>query len=128
MRSLSKLRLIFIISLVILAGLLVLTLRFIPSGQNYPESHITQIIDNGDEWILQCDIVNNERRDIEYSIHVTIDGAVYTDSTVVKPGRTYTYIHHIYPQQLTEGRVVFTLYQAGKTDPVDQTVYYIDIN
>ncbi len=124
----SKLRLILVLSLVILAGVFILTLYLIPSGQGYPESRRAQIISAGNEWILQYDIINNEQRDIKYTIYVTIDGAVYSDSTVVKQGKTYTYIHHIDPQKLTEGKVTFTLYEEGKAEPIEQATYYLDLN
>jgi uncharacterized membrane protein len=128
MASLSRLRLIFILSLVILAGVFIATLYLVPSGQSYPEPRKAQIIDAGDEWILQYDITNNEKRDIEYTIYVTIDNKDYTDSTIVKQGKTYTYIHHIYPQQLTEGEVSFALYEEGKPELVEYTTYYIDLD
>ena len=121
----TRLRLIFVLSLIILAGAFISIIYFIPSGQNYTESKRVQIIEGENEWILQCDIINDEERDIEYIIHVTVDGAIYKDSTVVKPGKTYTYIHHIYPQQLDEGKVTFALYEGGKVEPVEQATYYI---
>ena len=126
--SLSKLRLIFVLSLVILAGVFILALYLIPAGEGLPESRRAQIINVGDEWILQYDIINNEKRDIKYTIYITIDGAIYTDSTVVKQGKTYTYIHHIYPQQLTAGQVTFALYEEGKAEPVEQVTYHIDVD
>lgn len=122
-----KLGLIFVLSLVILAGVFLATLYFIPSGKSYPETYAIQIIDAGDEWILQCDIINNEERDIEYRICVTVDDKVYRDSTVVKEGKAYTYIHHVYPQQLVEGKVSFALYVEGKEEPIEHTTYYIDL-
>ena len=128
MASLSRLRLIFVLSLVILAGVFIATLYFVPSEQSYPEPRKVQIIDADNEWILQYDIINNEKRDVEYTIYVTIDNKDYTDSTVVKQGKTYTYIHHIYPQQLTEGKVSFALYEEGKPEPVEYATYYIDLN
>lgn len=121
----SKLKLIFVLSLVALAGVFILTLLLIPSGQGYPESQRAQIIQADNEWILQYDIINNQERDIKYTIYITIDDAAYTDSTVVKSGKTYTYIHHIYPQQLAEGKVTFTLYKDGQAEPVEQATYYI---
>ena len=121
----SKLRLTFILSLFILAGIIVSVVYLIPPGQSYTESKRVQIIAGENEWILQCDIINEEERDIEYTIRVTVDDAVYNDSTVVKPGKTYTYIHHIYPQQLGEGKVTFALYERDKIEPVEQATYYI---
>jgi hypothetical protein len=64
---------------------------FIPSGQSYVGSKRAQIIEGENEWILQCDIINDEERDIKYTIVVTVDDAVYRDSTVVQPGKTYTF-------------------------------------
>ena len=102
------------------------TLYLIPAGQSYPESPRAQIINAGNEWILQYDIGNNQTREIKYTIRVTIDGVVYTDSTVVKQGKAYTYIHHIYPEQLAEGKVTIALYEEDKAEPIDQVTYYID--
>ena len=99
----------------------------IPSGQDDTESNKAQIIEEEERWILQYDIINNEDKDINYTIYVTIDGVVYTDSTVVKQGKTYTYIHHIYPQQLTEGKVTFALYEENKAEPIEQATYYLSL-
>ncbi len=128
MSYLSKLRLIFVLSLIILAGVFIATVYFIPSSQSDTESRRVQIIQGENEWILQYDIINNEERDTKYTIYVTVDDAVYKDSTVVKQGKTYTYIHHIYPQQLVGGKVSFTLYAEGKAKPVEQATYYIDLD
>ena len=122
----TRLRLIFVLSLIILAGAFISIIYFIPSGQNYTESKRIQIIEGENEWILQCDIINDEERDIKYTIFVTVDGAVYEDSAVVKQGKTYTYIRHIYPQELEEGKVTFDLYEEGKVEPIEQVAYYLD--
>lgn len=123
----SRLRLIFVLSLIVLAGVFIATIYFIPVGQSYPESREAQIIQGENEWILQYDIINNEERDIKYTIYITVDDVVYSDSTVVKPGKKYTYIHHIYPQQLEEGKLTFALYEEGKATPLEQVTYYIDL-
>ena len=122
----SRTRLIFILSLLILAGVFVSIIYFLPSRESYNESKRAHIISGDNEWILEYDIVNNETRDIEYTILVTVDDTVYRDSTVVKSGKTYTYIHHIYPQQLEEGKVEFAVLEDGKTEPVEQVTYHID--
>jgi len=125
---LSRLRLIFVLSLVVLAGVFIAIIYFIPSGQSYVESKRAQIIEGENEWILQYDIINDEERDIKYTIFVTVDDAIYKDSTVVQQGKTYTYIHHIYPQQLKKGKITFALYEGGKAEPVEQITYYIDFH
>ncbi len=116
------------LSLIILAGVFISTIYFIPLGQNYTESKRAQIIEGEDQWILQYDIINNEDRDIKYIIYVTVDDAVYTDRAVVKQGKTYTYIHRIYQRQLEEGKVTFALYEEGIAKPIEQVTYYIDFD
>ena len=123
-----RLRLIFILSLIVLAGLFVSIVYFLPLREGYTETKRVHIIEAENEWILQYDIINREGGDIKYTIVVTVDGMVYTDSTVVKPGKTYTYIHHIYPQQLQEGKVDFALYQEGKTEPIEQATFHLAHN
>lgn len=122
----SRLRLILVLSLIILAGVFIATIYFIPSGQNHTESKRAQIIEGEDQWILQYDIINHEDRDIKYTISITVDNAVYKDSVVLKPRKIYTYIRHIYPQELEEGKVTFALYEEGKTEPIEQVTYHID--
>jgi len=123
---LSRLRLIFILSLIILVGIFIAVAYLVPSGNSPVESRKLQIIKGDKEWILQCNITNETERDVQYIIHVIVDDAMYKDSVVVKPRKTYTYIHHIYPQQLDEGKVTFALYEGEKAEPVEQATYYID--
>jgi hypothetical protein len=101
------------------------TFYLLPSGESYIESKRLRVIDGDDEWILQYDILNQNEIEKQYTIDVTVDSAVYHDRTVVGRGKTYTYIFHILPEQLTEGNVGFTVYEQGKAEPVDQVTYYI---
>ena len=95
-------------------------------GQSDTESKRVQIIEGENEWILQCDIINSEERDKKYTIFITVDDIVCKDSTVVKQGKTYTYIHHVHPQQLEEKKVTFALYEEDKAEPIEQATYYVD--
>jgi hypothetical protein len=125
---LSRLRLTFVLSLIILAGVFISIIYLIPSGQDDIESNKAQVIEEEGRWILQYDIINNEDKDINYTIYVTVDDAVYKDSTVVKQGKKYTYIRHIHPEHLEEGKVTFILYEEGKTEPIEEVTYYIGQN
>ncbi len=124
----SRLRSVFIVSLVILAAIFISTMLFIPSGKNLEESNRVQIIEGDEEWILQCDITNNQGRAIDYAFSVTVDDVVHQDSTTVEQGQTYTFIHHIYPGQLVAGEVTFTLREKGKAEPIEQVAYNIEFN
>ena len=124
----GRIRLIFVLSLVILAVVFVTTILCLPSEEDYIESKKFQIISGENEWILEYNIINIEAREIKYAIVVDIDGTVYKDSIVVKPQKVYTYIHHIYRHHLERGEVTFTLYEDGKAEPVEQVTYHIDFD
>ena len=99
-----------------------------PSNQRPPESRRVQIITGETGWTLQYDIINNKEIDIRYTIIVTVDNATRKDSAVIQAGKTYTYIYHISPQQLDKWEVTITLYEGDKTEPVEETTYYIGSN
>lgn len=124
-RDMFKLRLIFIASVIILAGLFIAVVCLVPSSQTSQESRRTQLIKGDNEWILQCDIANDSEEDVKYTFNLRLDDTLYTDSAAVKPGKTYTYIHHIYPHQLMAGKVTFMVYQEGIAEPLEQADYYI---
>ena len=123
--QLFKLKLIFILSLIVLAGIFIAVVYLVPSNQKLPESKRVQIIKGENGWTLQYDIINDKERDIKYTIIVTVDNATRKDSAVVQAGKTYTYIYHISPQQLNKGEVTLTLYEGDKTEPIEETTYYI---
>ena len=105
---------------------MVISLMFLlPSNQRPPESTRVQIIKGENGWTLQDDIINDTGSEKKYTIVVSVDTAVRRDIAVVQAGKTYTYIYHISPQQLTEGQVTFALFEEGKEEPVEQTTYYI---
>ena len=120
--QLSRLKIIFILSIVILAAVFVTTFYVIPSQLDLPESKNLQIIEAENEWILQYDIFNNEDRDISYEILATADGNTFSESTVVKSGREYTYILHIPRQNTDDSEVTFTVFEEGKQEPIEQYI------
>jgi hypothetical protein len=123
--QLSKLKLIFISSLVVLVIVFIATFYLIPSQLNLPESKNIQIIETEDEWILQYDIFNNSDNDIAYEILATADGNTFSDRPLVKSGREYTYILHIPHEQITSGEVTFIVYQEGRQEPIEQASYQL---
>ena len=120
-----KLKLIFVLSLVILSGVFISIVYLVPSSQKPSESKRVQIIKGANGWILQYDIINDKETDVKYTIIVTVDNAARKDSAVVQAGKSYTYTYHISSQQLDKGKVTFALYEEDKTEPVEETTYYI---
>ncbi len=119
----SKLKLIFILSLILLAAVFIATIYLIPSKLDFAESKNIQIIEGEKEWILEYDIFNNEERDITYEIQVMVNGNAFNDNTTVASGREYTYILNIPHKKITNGDVTFTVFEEGMQEPIEQAIF-----
>ncbi len=122
----SKLRAFYIISLMILGILLVLTVfRPMASGSEYSAVQRAQLLEREDQWIIEFDIINREGEDMSYTIKVLADGKVYTEDVLIRDGGMFTYIHHFYPDRLTNNEVSFAVYKEGESTPVEQATYFL---
>ena len=121
-----KLRIIYIVSLVILAVLIGFTvLRPLATGGEYSEVSKEQLLQMENECIIQLDIKNHEGEDKNYTINVLIDGKLYSEDVLIPDGRIFSYIQHIYRDRMIEGNVTFTIYKEGEPTPIEQITYYI---
>ena len=123
----TRLRVIYVASLVILGVVLVFTVfRPMVQGNKYSEVTNESIIRMKDEWIIEFDILNEEGEDTTYTIIWSSGGEVYNrTSASLRPGRTYTHIHHIYPDTAKEGKVGLAIYKKGEATPFELATYYI---
>ncbi len=122
----SKLRAFYIISLMILGVLLVLTVfRPMASGSEYSGVQRVQLLEREDQWIIEFDIINQEGKDTSYTIKVLTDGKLYIESVLIRDGGMFTYIHHFYPDRLTNNEVNFAVYKEGESTPVEQATYFL---
>jgi len=122
-----KLRIIFIASLLILGVLLAFTLfRPITVGQKFETLIRESIIQEEDEWIIQINIINKEDKITDYTIEwSTGEETYYSERVSIKNGRTFTNIHHVYPETVREGEINLAIYKAGEPTPFEQSTYYI---
>jgi len=122
-----KLRIIFIASLLILGVLLAFTLfRPITVGQKFETLIRESVIQEEDEWIIQINIINKEDKITDYTIEwSTGEETYYSERVSIKNGRTFTNIHHVYPETVREGEINLTIYKAGEPTPFEQSTYYI---
>jgi hypothetical protein len=122
----SKLRLFYVLSLVILGVLLVLTVfRPMVSGEKYSEVSQESIIQQKDRWIIQFNIINREGKEMGYVINWSTGEKTYSEKVALKDGRIFTYIHYVYPEAVQEGKVNLEIYKEGETTPFEQATYYI---
>lgn len=122
----SKLRIVYI-SLLIALGVLIAFTVFRPFslGEEYTGIQRAQLLETEDEWIVEFDLTNNEGEDREYTIHALVGNSLYTEDILIPDGRQYTYIHHVRPDMVSDGKVSFALYEADELDPIKQWTFYL---
>ena len=126
MLTIPKLKLIYIASLVILGVLTVFTVfQPMATGGDYSEVQRAQLLEREDQWIIEFDIINQEGKDTSYTIKVLTDGKLYIESVLIRDGGIFTYIHHFYPDRLTNNEVNFAVYKEGESTPVEQATYFL---
>lgn len=122
----SRLGIIYIVSLVILAVILGLTVfRPMVTGSPYSEVQKTQLLETESEWIIQFVIINHEGKDQNYTINALVGEESYTDTILIRDGRRFSYIHHIRRDMITGGDVSFTIYKGDEATPFERVTYYL---
>ena len=126
----SRLKIVFAISLVILgvlAGLAVF--RPLVTSPEFSAVGRESVLKTDGEWIIQFDIINQENKDMNYSIVFSGEGQSSTETVLVGNGRTYSHIHHVYmdPNQTAEEtKVDMTIYEEGNATPFEQVTYHLN--
>jgi len=122
----EKRKIVYVLSLAILAVLIVLAFYHpITSELEYSSVQRAQLLERGTERIIQFDIINHEQKDMNYTIAVTVDEKKYTENVLIRKGGMFTYIHHIYPERITKGEVSFVVYKEGELAPIEEVTYYL---
>ena len=122
----SKVNIFYIVSLMIL-GVLIGSIAFqsVSSDINSTTVARESILQTDDGYIVEFDIINQEGGDRNYTIEVLIGDKLYTDNILVLDGRVFTYGHHVYPDRIGDGNVVFTIYMEGEDTPFEEVTYYL---
>jgi len=124
-----KLRIAFIASLAILGALLVFVVfRPMVTGDKFTEVTRESIIQRGDEWIIQFDLINKEGKDMTYIINWSSGEESWSQEVPVIDGQTFTHIFHVYPETVKEGKVNLTIYREGEPNPFEEHTYYISFD
>jgi hypothetical protein len=123
----SRLKLIYIVSLVIIGVLTAFTVsQPLKESKAYREVQRVQLLETNDQHILEFEIMNHEGKDKNYTINALIDGQLYKEDVLIPDGSIFTYIYHIYPDKLTEKKVGFVIYKEGEVNPFEETTYYFE--
>ena len=120
----SKLRISYIVLLVMLGILVALVLsRSLAISQEYSEVSRQHLLQTEGEHIIQLDITNYEGKETIYTIQTLIDGEENMHPVSIADGKRFTYIYHVYADQLTEPDVTFAVYKDGQDAPFEQITY-----
>jgi len=94
-------------------------------GEEYSEIAKEQLLQTENEYIIEFHILNHESEARSYTVKVSFDSYQYSEDVLIPDGRIFTYIHHIYPDRMTEGDVSFAIYKEGEDTPFEEITYYI---
>ncbi len=121
-----RFKIIYIISLVVLGILVSLALvRPAATSEQYSEVSKGHLLKTDEGYIIAFDIMNHESAETSYTIKVALDDYRYSEDVSILDGRMFTYVHHIYPEKLTEGNVNLSIYKLGQATPFEQVDYYL---
>lgn len=122
----SKLRIIYIVTLVILVVLIASTVfRPMATSSPYSEVQKAQLLETESEWIIQLVIINHEGEDQNYTINALVGERLYTESVLIRGGRMFSYIHHIPRHTISGGDASFTIYKEGEATPLEEVTYQL---
>jgi len=123
----SRSKIVLIISLAILEVLIVFAFirPMVTSTDNYSEIQRSQLLEREGEWIIDFDIINHEGRDQNYVITVAFDGKQCRECVMVPDGGIYTYMFHVFPDEVPEGEVCCTICKEGEDTPLEEVTYYL---
>ena len=123
----TKLRIVFILSLVLLAALLVSTVfRPMATDSGYSVVSRESVLQGEDRWIIELDIINQEGKDITYTVIWSSGEESKTQKIRVGDGRIYNHIHFVYPEAVKEDKVNLTIYKEGEATPFEEATYYLE--
>ena len=122
----SRLRITYIALLVILTVLTVNTVfRPIITKGEYSEVQRAQLLQTEDEWIAQIDFINHEDKELNRTIAVLFEDEKYAEDFSIPEGGTFTYIHRIRRETVSNGDITFAIYKEDDTEPLKQVTYYL---
>lgn len=129
-----KMKVVSMLSILLLGFIIVATMQrslmggpTTPTTPEQPAREAAQInlLTVNNELVLKVVLQNLGKEVGEYRIEVSVDGVQSRDESILRAYATYSYTHHIYPQQLTDGVVAVTVYKRGESLPLDQMTYRV---
>lgn len=126
-KKMPPIRVIYLLSLVALGVLFVMAF-FMPlaTGKEYSTVQKEQVIKKREGWVIQFELVNVQEENSAYEIHEMLGtGASYRGSVIIPGGGAYVFTHHIFSEDVVDGKVNYLIYRNNIPDPVEKLTYYL---
>ena len=62
---------------------------------------------------------------MNYVINCSTGKETYSERVSIKDGGIFTYIQHVYPETVKEGKVHLTIFKEGEETPFEQATYFL---
>ncbi len=120
----SKLKLLFIASLIMLGVAVSLTIfKPLAKGARYADVQQESLLKSDREWVLQFTLFNNGDSPETFQIQVDKDGQLFPCQVPVVGQEEFTYIRHFQRQPGQDHNLDATIYIQGDNQPVE-TLHY----
>ena len=126
-KKMPPIRVIYLLSLVALGVLFVMTF-FMPlaTGKEYSTVQKEQVIKKREGWVIQFELVNVQEENSAYEIHEMLGtGTSFRGSVIIPGGGAYVFTHHIFSEDVVDGKVNYLIYRNNIPDPVEKLTYYL---
>jgi len=98
-----------------------------------PEAGKIQVLATAGEWVLQYNLVNQTTTSSAYTFELDTPRAadmarpapLHTSSVFVDAGHSYVFIYHLRPEQVTDGRVQFSVHRGGEAAPLEELTLHL---
>lgn len=126
----SKLRILYIVLLVVMGTLLVFTLvKPMATGKKYSEVQRESLLRSDNGWVIQFDIINREGKEQSYTLQFSIDNdKPYREEVILQNGMSFTFIRRVPPNELVgkTGNATFSVYKKGEDVPIEKITYHLE--
>ena len=131
--GLGALRVAYVLSAVLLALLALATVAsplILPALRQeqaaLPEAGKIQLLAREDAWVLQYNLLNATESAGVYTFELTASAApLHQTSVTVDAGRTYVFIYHLRPEQVTSDAVRFQLHRGGERAALEDLTLHL---
>lgn len=123
--KIDRVKLLYIISILFLVALFATCFNGpMAGGKSYSMVQREQLVKTRNGWIIQFDLVNQQKQDAHYTIRTVVDqNQPYQEQVLVGSGGIFTFTQQIPAQMVKTGEAKITISSAQSTVPFEETYH-----